>query len=255
MAQAVTGAQAIDRATSIVELVVEAEHPLTSTQIAAELALARSTASRLLAALETGRLLESTPLGYVAGPLFWLYAARHDPWEEVARIARPIMQHLADETLESVHLGMVRNGEVVHVTQIDTAYLLGAQDWGSRVVPNHASSLGKVIYAFGGLPLPTGELDRLTEHTITDPAALEQQLEQVRRQGWASTVDELEVGLIAVAAPITDLGSRAFGALGVSGPTSRLEDRVEEVADLLVAQAKQLSQLLRRRTSSKEGAA
>lgn len=255
MAAAVSGAQAVERAARIVELVVEAQAPLTTTQIATELGLAMSTASRILSALETGRLLESNPLGYVAGPLFWLYAARHDPWEEVARLAHPVMERAAQETLETVHLGVVRNGEVVHVAQIDTEYLLGAQDWGSRQVPPHASALGKVIYAYEGLPVPTRRLERLTERTITRRATLEQQLEQVRTQGYASTVDELELGLTAIAAPLLDLGSRAFGALGVSGPTSRLAGRVEEVGRLLVDEAEELNQLLRRRTTSKEGAA
>lgn len=251
---AVNGAQAVDRAARIVELVVEAEAPLTSTQIGVELELAKSTTSRMLAALESGRLVESTPVGYVAGPLFWLYAARHDPWEETARLAHPVMRRVADATLETVHLGVVRNGEVVHVAQIDTDYLLGAQDWANRRVPPHASALGKVLFAHDALAVPA-RLERLTAETVTGRDALARELRRVRERGYASTVDELEVGLTAIAAPVTDLGSQVFGALGVSGPTSRLAGRIEEVGHLLVEHAEELNRVLRRRTSSKEGAA
>lgn len=252
-----TGAQAVDRATRIVSLVVEAEEPLTTSHIANELDLAKSTASRLLTTLEAGSLLEGTPLGYVAGSLFWLYAARHDPWEETARLAEPIMELVAARTEETVHLGVARNGEVVHVAQINTHYLLGSQDWTQREVPAHASAIGKVLFAYDTLALPEWPLEGYTEQTVTQPATLARQLATVRKRGFATAVDELEIGLTAVAAPVTGVSSHVFGALGVSGPTSRIGDQLDEVGQLLVEQAEELSAVLRRRSSNnnKEGVA
>lgn len=249
------GTQAVDRASAIVALVVESEEPLTSSGIAAELGLAKSTTSRLLAALEAGRLIESTDLGYVAGPLFWLYAARHDPWEETARLARPIMERVSAHTRETVHLGVVRNGQMVHVAQVDTDYLLGAQDWTQRDVAPHASAIGKVLIAHEALPRPAEGLTELTAQTVTLPVTLDRQIAAIRERGYASAVDELEVGLTAVAAPVTGMGSTVFGALGVSGPTSRIGDRIDEIGRYLIDQAAELSAVLRRRTSKREGAA
>src|SRR3954447_25199978 len=85
---AVTGTQAVDRACALVSLVVQAEQPLTSSEIADATGLARSTTSRLLAALERTEVLQRDAQGaYVPGTLFALYAARHDPWEETVRVA------------------------------------------------------------------------------------------------------------------------------------------------------------------------
>lgn len=250
-----SGTQAVDRAARIVALIVEAEEPVTTSTVAAELDLAKSTASRLLTALEAARLLEGTDLGYVAGPLFWLYAARHDPWEETARLAEPVMQVVAERTRETVHLGVARNQQMVHVAQVDTDYLLGTQDWSQREVPVHASAIGKVLYAFGALPVPGSELDELTVQTVTRLETLDRQLAQVRERGYATAVDELEIGLTAVAAPVRGIGSHVFGALGISGPTSRIEERLDDIGRLLLDQAAELSAVLRRRTSKKEGAA
>lgn len=252
-----SGAQAVDRAARIVALVVEAEEPLTSSFIAGEVDLAKSTTSRMLNALEHGRLLESTPLGYVAGPLFWLYAARHDPWEETARLALPVMEKVAEKTEETVHLGVVRNAEMVHVAQINTQYLLGAQDWTQRDVAPHASAIGKVLFAHGALTLPREELALFTEQTVTRPATLARQLAMVRERGYATAVDELEIGLTAIAAPVTGVAAHVFGALGVSGPTSRIGEQIDEVGHLLVEEAAELSAVLRRRigNNNKEGVA
>src|SRR5688500_7981453 len=96
-----TGTQAVDRAALLVDTVVRADEPVSFVELQEETQLAKSTTSRLLAALERTGLLERTGEGaYVAGRLFWLYATRHDPWEEMVRLARPTLQRISDETRE-----------------------------------------------------------------------------------------------------------------------------------------------------------
>ena len=98
------------------------------------------------------------------------------------------------------------------------------------------------------------------EKTLTRARdALAAELSVVRRQRFATTVDELETGLSAIAAPVEGRDG-VFAALGVSGPTARLQDRVDHIGRLLIEQADALSALLRRRTRpgsdrSKEGVA
>ena len=252
--QAVTGTQAVDRACALVALVVRADEPLTFTEIGESSGLARSTTSRLLAALERTQLLARDATGaYVAGSLFALHAARHDPWHELARIARPHLERLRDLTGETAHLGAAHGSGVRHVAQADSTYLLGTRDWTETQVPDHASALGKVLLAAGRLTV-TEPLERRTAATITSRAALERELRMTRERGYAVALDELEVGLTAVAAPVSGRDGEVFAALGVSGPTARLEDRLDKVARLLVEQADELSALLRRDTP-KEGAA
>jgi IclR family acetate operon transcriptional repressor len=104
------------------------------------------------------------------------------------------------------------------------------------------------------IDLPARELERLTPATITDPAVLRRQLQRDARRGYSSTVDELEIGLTGVGAPVRGSGDEVVAALGISGPSPRLVDRRDEVGRLLIDRAEQLSALLRRRTR-KEGVA
>jgi IclR family transcriptional regulator, acetate operon repressor len=248
-----TGTQAVDRACSLVSLVVNAAEPLTFTEITDAAGLARSTTSRLLAALERTELLQRDTSGaYVAGSLFAVHAARHDSWQETARVAQPFLERLRDETGETAHLGVPRGATVVHVAQVDSAYLLATRDWTQLHVPEHCSSLGKVLYAFGRLPLPEPPLERPTSRSVGDRATLEHDLAEVRRRGYAVTVDELEVGLTAVAVPVRGRDGEVAAALGVSGPTARLADRAYQVAQLLIEQGDALSALLRRQKDRRD---
>ena len=256
----VTGTQAVDRACTLVSLVVRADEPLTFTEISDAAGLARSTTSRLLSALERTDLVQRDATGsYEAGSLFALHAARHDPWQETARVARPFLERLRDLTGETAHLGVPRGAAVVHVAQVDSAYLLATRDWTQLQVPEHCSSLGKVLYAHGRLAMPEPPLERPTERSVADLGELERDLAEVRRRGYAATVDELEVGLTAVAVPVRGRDGEVVAALGVSGPTARLADRVEQVGGRLTDEADALSLLLRRQkdrgTKQKEGAA
>ena len=255
-----TGTQAIDRAVSLVATVVKADEPLSFPELHIESGLAKSTASRLLAALERTELLERNDDGaYVAGPLFWLYATRHDPWDELVRIAGPTMEQIGEDTRETVNLSVTRGDRVVQVAQVDSTYMLGTKDWTEADVPVHASALGKVMVAYGTLEIAVlegrgGPLEQITPNTITDPKVLRRELAAVVRNGWASTIDELEIGLTGVAVPVHGVDGEVVAALGVSGPNPRLADRIEEVGRQLDERAKQLSGLLRRGTH-KRGAA
>jgi DNA-binding IclR family transcriptional regulator len=241
-----SGTQAVDRAAQLVSSVVAADEPLSFAELQEASGLAKSTTSRMLTALERSGLLERDgDGGYVAGRLFWSYAARHDPWEELVRLARPAMERLGEETGESVHLSVTRGDSVVQVAQVDSRYLLGTRDWTEVVVPNHTSALGKVFYAWGALPVPDAGLEPLTEATITDPGRLERDGARARERGWATTRDELEVGLSGVAVPVRGPHGEVVAALGISGPTARLEGRLDELGRILSAQAEQLTGLLR----------
>jgi len=255
------GTQAVDRAAALIDLVVRADGPLSFTELSDETGLARSTTSRLLAALERTELVERDPSGgYVAGPLFALHAALHDPWPQVARLARPVLEAVGEQTGENVHLAVARGESVVHIAQVASTYVLSAPDWNQVDVPPHCSSLGKVLYAFDCLPLPSGRLERRTANTITTREALATELATIRRTRFATTVDELETGLTAIAAPVEGRDG-VIAAIGVSGPTARLQDRVDRIGRLLIEEADSLSRLLHRRTrhgseaTNKEGAA
>jgi DNA-binding IclR family transcriptional regulator len=164
------------------------------------------------------------------------------------------MERIGEETSETVHLSVTRGDRVVQVAQVDSRYLLGTRDWTEIDVPPHTSALGKVFYAWGALPVPAGRLEALTAATITDPDARRRDADRTRRRGWAVTHDELEVGLTGLAVPVHGVHGDVIAALGISGPTPRLEARLDELGRNLSSHAAELSALLRGR-APKEGVA
>jgi DNA-binding IclR family transcriptional regulator len=248
------GTQAVDRAAALLSRVVLADEAPLFGDLVAETGLAKSTASRLLQALERHRLLHRDESGsYAPGPLFALYAARHDPVEELTTLAKPVLEAIRAATRETVNLAVMRGGAVVQVAQVDSTYLLSTTNWVDVDVPPHASALGKVFYAAGMIELPA-ELERLTARTITDLATFRRHLELVRRQGYAITAGELEVGLDGIAAPVVNRTGEVIAALGVSGPSERIRRQLPSLRALLTTHAQSLSQALGHHPR-KEGAA
>ncbi|WP_051750735.1 IclR family transcriptional regulator [Phycicoccus jejuensis] len=236
-----TGTQSIDRAADLVARVVHADGGLTAAALADSTGLARSTTSRLLAALERADLLARDDTGsWAPGPLFDLYATRRTGDEVLAEVAGPTMRELGEITGETVNLGVPRRGTVVQVAQVDSSYYLGSRDWVGTDVPAHASALGKILYAHGALPVPSGPLDPPAPDAVTSGAELAAQLPGIRRAGYATTVDELEPGLTGVAAPVRHRGS-VVAALGISGPTSRLVGDLASTGALVATHAAALS--------------
>lgn len=250
-----SGTQAVDRAALLVSTVLKADRPMTFVDLIDACGLPRSTTSRLLAALERTQLLgRHADGGYLAGPLFWDFAAHNDSGQELGRLAEPVLTEVREETGETVNLGVVRGDQVVHVAQVDSNFLLGTRDWTQIVVPAHTSALGKVMCAFGAIRPPAGPLQRFTDQTVCTRTELDAHLSLTRSRGYATTIDELETGLSAVAAPVPGPSGAVLAAIGISGPTQRIQERVQPTGQLLIDQAERLSQLLRRHSRT-EGVA
>jgi IclR family acetate operon transcriptional repressor len=237
------GSQAVDRASALLALVVQSSSPRTFTSLVAELGLAKSTTSRLLHALERSRLLQRDQNGaFRPGALFSIYAARPSALHDLVELARPTLDRIGELTEETVNLSVPRGREVVQIAQIDSRYLLGSTNWVGVDVPAHCTALGKVLYAFGALSLPTGPLERRTPQSPADHVQLERALAEVRRRGWAASLDELEVGLGAVAAPGWAVDGAVVAAVSVSGPTTRITDHgISRLGDVLVGELRGLS--------------
>lgn len=234
----------MDRAAELLSLIVRAEVPPTYTELTQSTGLARSTTSRLLQALERGDMIEKDGNGgYRGGALFAEYASRFDRVESIVSAAGPALDRIADETGETVNLGVPRGNTVVQVAQVDSAYILGTTNWEAVDVPPHLSALGKVMYAFGALSLPAGKLEARTPASVSNREELERQLGQIRDAGYAITRGELEEGLDAVAAPVRGSGV-VHAAIGVSGPEFRLGDTHDRVGKLLVEEANRLAKVL-----------
>ena len=222
---AANGTQAVDRAALLISTVVQADEPLTFADLQEACDLPKSTTSRMLTALERSELLERNDDGsYVAGSLFWLYAARHDPGEDLVRLARPTLETIGEQTHETVNLSVGRGDRVVQVAQVDSRFILGSRDWTQVDVPAHCSSLGKVFLAWGVVRLPDGPLDRPTPATIANAAALRADHACTRSRGWADHRRRARDRALRHRGPRARLprsGGRRTRRLGADAPTGR----------------------------------
>lgn len=135
---------------------------------------------------------------------------------------------------------------MVNIDQVAGSHAVVNVNWVGRRTPLHCTSNGKVLLAH--LPeeererVLAGPLDRRTSRTIVNRDALRAQLGQARVRGYAYTVEELEVGLNAVAAPVRGSGGQVLAAVSVAGPAYRLPPaRFPEVARAVVAAADEVS--------------
>jgi DNA-binding IclR family transcriptional regulator len=222
------GTQAVARAVALLKLFTDAQPEWTLADLAQVTGLNKTTAYRLLAALEAERLVMRNPLsgGYRLGVeaiALGGTAMRSNP---LRAVSRPLLETLAQETDEAATLEVLAGGQVLIVDEVAGGHPMGmSQDVGSRL-PVHATATGKVLLAFG----PAAEVDellraplaRLTEQTIVERDRLRTQLEQIRLAGCAVTDGELEPGFVAVAAPIFDRERQAVAAVSVGGPSIRL---------------------------------
>jgi IclR family transcriptional regulator, acetate operon repressor len=238
-----TGTQAVDRALGLLTQVMESATALTFSELQESSGLAKSTLSRLLSSLEAASLISRTPQGLVrpgAGLIRFAYA--HAPNDELLEFAQPAMQALNDATGETINLAVLLGHEVEQISQIDCTFHMGGVNWGVSRVPLHCSALGKAFLAYGA-QLPEGRLTRLTPRSVTNRAELEKQLVTIRERGWAMADSELEIGLIAIAAPIFRESGDMIGAMSISGPTMRMTREVtEQYAQLLLAEAARVSE-------------
>lgn len=244
MAQA--GSQAVDRAAALLVSVVESPEPRSFTSLVDEIGLARSTTSRLLQALERNKLVQRDRSGgFRAGSVFATFAVRHDRLTDLADLARPAMERLGKLSGETINLAVPDGDEILQVSQVDGRHVLGAMNWLDVDVPAHCSAVGKLFYAYGAMAIPTGELPRRTPHTLTTRATLAADLESVRELGWASAYEELEPGLVAVAAPVRDATGTVVAGISVSGPVLRITRQdLPRIAEPLVSEADRLSRRL-----------
>ena len=227
-----TGTQAVERAARLLTEIVDAPEPRSFSELSSTTGLAKSTTSRLLFALErSGLVRRDSSGGYEPGEVFLRYAGRGGRELGLVELSREHLERLGSLTGETINLGVARRGHVEQLAQVDGRYIIGATSWVGRPVPLHATALGKVFLAYHVATLLAGRLARCTDKTITTRTALTAELAEVRRRGYALAIDELEPGLVAVAAPVFRGDGSVVAALSVSGPSSRLNGRrLAEVA-------------------------
>lgn len=221
------GLQSVTRAIRTLELIGEAGE-LGVTEIGRRLGVHKATASRLASTLAERGFVERDPMSqrYRLGLGLVGLAGAARSGADLIRLTRRALEELADRTRETVNLGVRSGGAVVHLDQVTGTRSIVSVSWVGRRSPLHCTSNGKVLLAY----LDEAERDRLlsrpleraTPNTVVDPDELRAQLAIVRSLGYAQSLEELEEGLSAVAAPVRQAGGEVVAALSVSGPAFRM---------------------------------
>lgn len=232
-----TGTQAVDRASALLVNILESKAPLPLMVLSKTHGLPKSTASRILSALERQGLVtrDNSSGAFLAGHILTAFAREQNQDSILITRMRSVLEKLSQKTGETANLAIPGNGYISLIDQADGQFLLGTTNWIGKPVPYHASALGKILLAYSAVTIPSGRLQRLTDKTITSRVKLLEELEQVRKVGYAIINDELEIGLVAVAGPIRELDGRVIGAISISGPTSRLTLKtLREIGELIL---------------------
>lgn len=242
--------QSVDRAITVLEILAK-RGVAGVTEIALELGVHKSTASRLVAVLEHRGLVEQLAdrgkyrLGFGIVRLAGALTVHRD----LAHESRQACEALAADIGETVNVAILDGNRVINVSEVRGRAAIAMHNWVGQSTPPHATSSGKVLLAFAGpadlRDLLGATLQRYTVNTLADIEVLGRELDKVRAQGWAATEQEYEVGLNAVAAPVRDHEDTVVAAVSVSGPSYRLTSEVlPVVAERVMAAANELSRRL-----------
>jgi DNA-binding IclR family transcriptional regulator len=199
--------------------------------IARNLGVHRSTASRLAATLASAGYLEAAgELGrYRLAPKLATLGEIAAADTDLRRAAAGPLGDLVSRLGETTHLGILEGTEAVTIDVVDGWQTVRMHSWIGKRSPAHCSSMGKALLAeltaeeFAAR-YPGPDLEARTSETITSTDELRKHLELVRARGYAKDFEELEPHLCCVAAPVFGREGPAVASISISGPASRLRD-------------------------------
>lgn len=224
--------QSLARALTILEVLGEDDDGYRLSDLAERVGLPASTTHRLLTTLEQKRFVQFDREGglwHIGVQCFSVGSVFLRRRNLVAQ-SLPVMRRLRDDVGETANLGVVDQGEVVFLTQVESRQMMRAITRPGGRAPMHCSGVGKALLA--ALPeaevaeiLRTRGLVRLTPKSIARPAQLHDALAKIRKARFAVDDEEHAVGLRCVAAAVYDEHATPIAAISISGPTARIPDR------------------------------
>ena len=246
--------RAVVRAAGLLDLLRAGDGGVSLRELATGSGLARASTYRMMRTLERIGLAERVPgsdryrLGVRCLELGQAYLEQTD----LRREALPVMERLLEDFNETVHLGVLDDLRVVYLEKLESTHAVGIMmSRIGRSAPAYCTGLGKVLLA-GEEADPVGtlaerdELRRCTPNTICEPAKLHEELERVRARGFSLDLEEHELGVRCVAAPIRGADGDIVAALSIAGPAQRLPESklTGTLAKAAIAAADQVSRRL-----------
>lgn len=248
-AESTSTVQSVDRAVAILEILARSGE-VGVTELARELGVHKSTAFRLVAALERRDLVEQNAGRgkYRLGTGILRLAGATTSRLDLVQESRAVSRALAQKSGETVNIAVLSDGAALYMDQVAGSSALQPHNWVGQRIPLHATSNGKVLLSTlerteVARQVPT--LRAYTANTITTFDGLMRELDEVRTRGYAIAIDELEIGLTALAAPIRNVHGEVMASMSISGPTFRLDARrVPQMSEAVVDAAREVSRRL-----------
>lgn len=215
------------------------------TELSKRLKLHKNNVFRLLATLESrgyieqNKVTENYRLGLKSLELGQTFIKKMGLLDQ----AKPVLQELVDATNETAYVAIFKEGFIVYLDVVETRLTVRVVSRVGSRLPAHCTAAGKIHLAYMSEEelesyYPSQELKGYTPHSITDRDQLKRNLATTAVRGYAFDIEELDMGVRCVAAPIRDYTRRIVGALSISGPSTRFSDeRLEEELVPLVTQA------------------
>jgi DNA-binding IclR family transcriptional regulator len=245
------GTQAVIRAVRLLKIFSEAQSEKTLAELASATKLTKTTAHRLLAALESeGLVVRGTARNtYRLGPSIIALGVQALRSSDLRATARPFLSKLAEETGETATLEVLSDGKMLILDEISGRHLISAMVETGTKWPLHATSTGKALLAFLPEPqrgsLTQKPLAKFTPSTVTDWKELGREWVRIRHNGYATAVEELEMGFSAVGAVFYGPLGDVAGAVSVGGPTNRLtQKRLSRLGAQVKTAAEKISERL-----------
>ncbi|MGQ3383176.1 IclR family transcriptional regulator [Glutamicibacter sp. TV12E] len=226
--------RSVSRAIAVLRALAAHSTAMTVTEIAKRVELPRATVFRLLLTLEEEGFVDRDDTHYSLGWDLARIAQDVDPAAGLVSRVSDVVDDIAEAMKETVTLSVRRGRYDLDLVQQASPRSIGVtmSDMKGMRWPLHASATGKLLLAElepEQVRVATGnKLEKLTPSTITNFSALERELASVREQGWASTIDELEEGIISVAVPLRGAGGDLVASLAYIAPRHRVgTDKLE----------------------------
>ena len=246
-----TTVRSVERTLRILFLIAASPQPITLAAISKSTGVDKATALRLLATLESFRLVQrdEDARTYSMGSGAWQLAASYEV--ELKALAETHLRRLREQTGESVSLVVARGLERVVLMALEAVHELRVVPSPNNVVPVYSGASGKVFMAF----MPEEKRNKIIEITalkpVNDQNAIDRDsflslLEQVKRDHFAISVGDVTLGASAVAAPILDPRDQVVAVVSLRGPEARLPtDRLKQIAPLVKEAAANISRDLK----------
>jgi IclR family transcriptional regulator, KDG regulon repressor len=244
--------QVIDRAAQILDCFGFDHQELSVSEIGAKTALHRSTAHRILMALEYNDLIQQNPDNgkYRLGIKLFRLGHQAVSHLDLREICRPFLTRIMNETKETVHLAVLDENQVLYLDKVEGPHALRMPSRVGRQIPTYCTSLGKAMLSCLDEQEVKGILGKqpFTAYTANTVRNVEQLLADVRavhKRGYAVDNEEIEIGLRCVGAPIRDHTGAMVGAISAAAPSARLaEKKIPRVGRLVMAVAEEISEQL-----------